>query len=296
MRMLKRIIIYFVSAMLFHGCVDAIEVDLPPLVEKIVVEGAIEEGSNPYVFLTKNTPYFEPIDTMTLMNMLLMDAIVSVSDGTDTVILEPMIDMWRFPYLYYGSKKMIGEAGKNYFLSVEANDEKVSSRTVIPESVLIDSMWFELENDKDSLGLIWFTFEDPDTLGNFYRVFSKTLGKDSIFLTMQFSTIEDKIINGAADNRVGVYRGTNDEIDDQEDMERWYFKIGERVVIKFCTMDNVHFDFWDSYQNDRSSLGNPFAAPTYVQSNIEGKGLGIWGGYGVYLDTFEVKIDSLILE
>jgi len=291
-----KLVIFAISAILLQSCVDAIEIELPPVNEKIVVEGGIEEGGYPYVFLTINTPYFEQIDTMTLINMLIMDAEVTVSDGTDTVQLNPDIDVWRFPYFVYRSQDMIGESGKTYYLNIEANDTKVSARTIIPESVPIDSIWFDLNTDSDSLGFIWFTFKDPDTLGNFYRVFSKTLGKDSIFVSMFYSTIEDKIINGAADNRIRVYRGSNDEIDDEEDEDRWYFMIGEKVVIKFCTIDAIHFNFWDSYQNDRGTLGNPFAAATYIQSNIEGNGLGIWGGYGVFQEVFEVKIDTTILE
>ena len=33
------------------------------------------------------------------------------------------------------------------------------------------------------------------------------------------------------------------------------------------------------------SSGNPFSAPTTVTTNIEGGGLGVWGGYGATYDT-----------
>jgi hypothetical protein len=51
-------------------------------------------------------------------------------------------------------------------------------------------------------------------------------------------------------------------------------------------MDRQSFEFWSSYQDEVLNSTNPFASSlSDVRSNIEGDGLGIWGGYGVSVDT-----------
>ena len=52
--------------------------------------------------------------------------------------------------------------------------------------------------------------------------------------------------------------------------------------------DAVHgiaeYEFFESFANNVTTDGDVFSTPANIRSNIEG-GLGIWVGYGVYLDT-----------
>ena len=57
------------------------------------------------------------------------------------------------------------------------------------------------------------------------------------------------------------------------------------IVIKFCTIDLPHFNFWESFEIAAFNEGNPFSAPATINSNIQGGGIGVWGGYGVTYDT-----------
>jgi len=88
-----------------------------------------------------------------------------------------------------------------------------------------------------------------------------------------------------------IFRGH--EINSQQPQDinglRDYFKEGDTIAIKFCTIDQPHFQFWQSFEIAAFNSGNPFAAPATIKSNING-GLGVWGGYGVVYDTI-VAID-----
>jgi hypothetical protein len=69
-----------------------------------------------------------------------------------------------------------------------------------------------------------------------------------------------------------------------------YFEVGDTVSIKFCTIDKAHFDFWNSFQDETFNSANPFASATQqIQSNIQGNGLGIWGGYGATYYTLIIQ-------
>src|SRR5690349_16803512 len=69
------------------ACQKEIEVELPKLVTKIVVEGKIEPGIPPYVILTNNMPYFGAADITSIQKLFVHNAAITVSDGVNTVAL-----------------------------------------------------------------------------------------------------------------------------------------------------------------------------------------------------------------
>ena len=82
----------------------------------------------------------------------------------------------------------------------------------------------------------------------------------------------------------------NSTADDDNNAEKGYFKKGELVVVKFSTIGEKEFLFFRSYDENAVSNGNPFAAPTNLQSNIQGQNvLGLWCGYNNFLDTVLLK-------
>ena len=58
-----------------------------------------------------------------------------------------------------------------------------------------------------------------------------------------------------------------------------FYNIGDEVQIKWCTVDEAHFNFWNTLEFNRQNQG-PFSSYTLIATNIEG-GIGIWGGYSV---------------
>lgn len=272
------------------ACEREVTVDIPRPDEKIVVEGYIEQGEYAYVFLTKNAPYFEMVDSASVMEMIVTDAEVIVSDGDLTDTLQLIIDPYQFPYLKYTGNTITGEVGKKYSLLINYKNRSYTAQTSIPEPVQLDSLKFKIEEEYDSLGFLWFYFIDPDTIGNNYRLFTKRLGKDSIYVHPFPSVYEDKLFNAQPVEYV-IYSGRNPNIDQSQYEEEydeenpwWAFKVGDKVAFKFCSIDAVHFDFWYTIELQVHD-GNPFSSPTTIKTNIEGGALGIWGGYGVCMDT-----------
>lgn len=294
------VILMFIGTLgIFSSCEKDITVDLPKPDPALVIEGAIENGSHPWITITRNIPYFEPIDTQAFVNMLVLNAFVTVSDGIITDTLNIALDFNLVPPYKYVGSKITGEIGKTYSLYVKVDGKEYRAHTSIPKTIELDSLRFKLQNpnNNDSLGYLWIYFKDPDTLGNYYRLFTKTLNKDSVFVHPFASVADDKLINGKK-VEYAVYRGRNPNIQYNPNAEsdphaapRWAFVKGETAVMKFCTLDAIHFDFWLSVEQQMTSDGNPFASPTSVVTNIEGGALGIWGGYGVFLDTITIPSD-----
>ncbi len=216
MKKLNPLLLFF--SFLFFSCEKDITVDLPETESKLVVEGRIEPGVPPLVILTKSTGYFDETNIKSIENSFVKDAIVTVSDGTNMVTLSqyctstfteselslisqlsgvPIESLKSINYCFYTSLDplMFGKIGKSYKLSIDYSGKEYEGTTKIPLAIPLDKLWFKVESGKDSLGYVWATLKDPDTLGNCYRWFSQRLGKDNSFIAPNGSSFEDKFVN-----------------------------------------------------------------------------------------------------
>ncbi len=277
-------------ALLLSSCEKNITVDLPHSGSQLVVEGYIEDGQYPYIILTRSAGFFSPIDSASLISLVVDSALVTVDNGTFTDTLHFVIDPLKFPYVFYRAQVMKGEIGKTYDLKVVTNDGQVlTSRTSISQPIPLDSTWFKIQEGQDSLGFAWAHLTDPDTNGNCYRWQAMRATKDSYFIAPNGSVFEDRFINGKSFD-FGYSRGKvpNSTAEDDNNEEEGFFKDGDTIYVKFSTIDYANFLFWRSAETQSSTNGNPFSSPAPLQGNITG-GLGCWGGYGVTYDTIYAK-------
>lgn len=326
--MMRNYIFLFLA--IFISCQEEITLELPQSQEKVVVEGAIEHGFPPYIILSKNQGYFEPIDSNTYQNLFIKDAEVKVwtynDDGSkDSIILEeytipapPPLNQFSVYTDLSGSGQFIGEEGKTYFLEVIYNDEIITSQTIIPFSTPLDSLWVE----KDTLAEEEYKYEirgwltDNGSIQNNILVRSKMIqhyekeedkcniiskpdfsfklldaGSDILFNGTSFETFFPKPPeNGGFPN--GSYNITHTkECDDGTVLTLQ----NDIVLIKFCQIDEPSMKFWRGLSRASASGGNPFSEPLNLVSNIDG-GLGVWTGYGAIYYKVPVVQDTVIFE
>jgi hypothetical protein len=292
---MKRMVYIFLLSLALISCEKEITVDMPTPENKIVVEAAIEEGQYAWAFITKTAAYFAPVDSAIIMNLIVKNAVVVVSDGVQTDTMHLSLDPYTFPYLKYVGSKIKGQAGHAYSLTVIVDGKTYSAQTTIPRAVMLDSLKFKPDVNQDTLGFIWLYLKDPDTLGNYYRAFTKILGKDSVFLHPYPSVSDDRFFNGQK-AEYQLFRGRNplednaynDQGLDSAGVARWYFRAGETVVVKIAQIDAQHYRFWYSMEQQFMTDGNPFATPTSLKTNFVGGAIGVWGGYGVFIDTLKI--------
>lgn len=283
------------------SCEKDITVDLPPPESKIVVEGTIESNGTPYLYLSKNAPYFAPVDPTSLNEYIVHDAKVTVSDGAQTDTLREIVLSGRKTG-YYATFNMKGVAGKYYQLTIEAAGKKLWATAKIPPLVPLDSAWFLAESEGDSLGRITAHLSDPDSIGNYYRVMTQRtnkkyytknpLGIDSPpdYVPSFSSNFEDRIFNGKSfDVRISRGQALNSTADYDSNRERGRFKKGDTISIKWMSISKETYDFWKTVEVTVNNSGNPFAAPVTIKSNIKGDGLGTWAGYGITYRTVVAK-------
>ncbi len=279
------------------SCSRDIAIDIPQVDTKLVVEGHIEQGQVGYVHITKNAPYFSDFDSTDLSRYIVQDAVVTLTDGSYIDTLHFVIDLNNYPYfpLVYKGTNLYGEVGKTYTLTVTEGNRTVTATTTIPHPVPLDSAWFKGEAARgDTLGFLWGHLTDPAAEQNFYRYMTKRLShhadgsiKDPDFTTSFVSVFDDKVVNGLGfdyDIDRGRHPTTMATAPEDTNEERGFFKRGDTVVYKLCSIDKGQYDFWRTFELSAGSNGDPFATPVLIQSNVIG-GFGIFGGYGASYDT-----------
>ncbi len=297
------------SAIIFTlalSCVKDVSVDMPQPIDKLIVEGIIELNEYPIVFLTKNAAYFEAVDSNVVQNSIVFGAMakVIVSNGIITDTLVPYT-FTKWPYNGYYGTKIKGEINGTYSLKILYNDKEYTSTTFIPDTVGIDTVWFDKFQGRDSIGFLNIKYKDPIENGNYFGLLTKVHQYQNWFYRPYFGThvADDKLGNNSEFSFSPISKGYernsffNDFSSGNEDIFKTVgFSIGDTVSIKLFTIDQVSYNIWSSWYSHQATNGNPFTNPATVLTNIEGApSNGYWMGYGSYIRTVYIA-DSVNIE
>jgi len=256
--------------------------DPPRDVDRLVVEGWIDSDGAPVVMVTSPLPPSEKsVDAEDLADHLYYKAYVSVKDETtgEEVTLTPRRDSRYLPPLIYTTDRMTGVAGHRYSLQVLYGNHVAKAVTRIPEPVPLERVEVTRSVQSDTMYVVTAYFNDPE---GYHRFFAKVEGQDGMYLPSLLS-------GQKASNRAGavsVMRGwslTN---------TRWkpLYKLGETVHIKFCTVEEDIWAYWDSF-DEVSSVGTVGFFPIISNPPTNMKGAyGYWAGYGATYATVTVAL------
>ena len=192
----------FLISIIFISCQEEITLELTSQDKQLVVEGAIENGYPPYVILTKNQGYFEPIDgntyidlfetnvdsinvwyfdesgmkinkTLELLDPLISEEFIGEEIPLYTVEQSELTDVIINPGNYDFSKE-----GRTYYLEIKWNGQTITSSTSIPNPTPLDCLWVkqsEETDDKDYKCEIRAVVSDPADVQNNILIKSKRI-------------------------------------------------------------------------------------------------------------------------
>ncbi|MBL0152649.1 MAG: DUF4249 family protein [Chitinophagaceae bacterium] len=66
------------------SCEKTVQFKLDDVTPKLVVEGSIENGQAPFIYLSRSLDYYSKIDQAVLQSSFVHNAVVTVSNGTKT--------------------------------------------------------------------------------------------------------------------------------------------------------------------------------------------------------------------
>jgi hypothetical protein len=283
---LKTIFYALFLMLVLSACQKDIDIKLPKYQEKLVVEASIEPGQPATVFLSITAPFFGGADFSDPTKYFVKGAFITVTDGN---MIDTLVEAVQGKGYFYFGTKVFGHVGGNYLLSINVNDKQYTSFTTILNPIPLDSAYFK--GEKDSLGFCWGHLTEPAGQGNNYRWLAKRITKDQFFAAPFNSAFDDKFIDGKSfEFSYERPPQPNQQQANENDPEAGFYKQGDTIIVKFCTIGNNEYLFWRSYYANKASNGNPFAAPSNLQSNITGNNvIGAFCGYGTSFDTVIVK-------
>jgi hypothetical protein len=283
--------ILITSVIIFSSCEKAVQFKLDDVSPKLVVEAMIENGQAPVVYLSRSQGYFSKIDLNALAASFVHNADVYISNGTLTHKLKeytiPVGGGYNFYYystdLSNPATAFLGQLNKHYSLRIITDGKEYTSTTTIPNITRrIDSLFWKPAPPGNAPGKVEVRVRayDPPGFGDYVRYFTKR--NSEIFYPGLVSVYDDQVIDGSI-YEVQVERGVDRNETHTEDYS--FFDKGDTVTLKVCNIDKATFDFWRTMEYTYSTVGNPFSSPTKVVSNINGGGLGYFGGYAAQYRT-----------
>lgn len=282
---MRFLFLLIISSLFLSSCEKAVSFKLNETTPKLVTEATIENGQPPVVYLSKSLDYFSKIDQGILANSFVHNAEVYVSNGTLTHKLKeytvPVGGGYNFYYYSNDpaspSTAFIGQLNKQYSLRIVSEGKEYTAVTTIPNTTRrIDSLFWKPAPPGNEPGKVAVMVRayDPPGFGDYVRYFTQRNSEP--FYPGLSSVYDDQVIDGSS-YEVQVDRGVDRNGNYPEGYV--FFDKGDTMTLKVSNIDKATFDFWRTMEYTYGSVGNPFSSPTRVISNINGGGLGYFGGY-----------------
>ncbi len=246
----------------------------------LVVEGWIEEGEAPVVMVTRALNLNDT--SQSLEDVIQKWCRVSIFDGDTRYLLSGKIDKSYTPPFVFTTSGLKGEIGHTYRLFIETETETIESTGHILTAPLIEKVIAE-KAEGDSLYQLRVFLKDIDPQG-YYKLFSKSQREDSRFYGSFLGTFSGT----QYDSEEGwvVTRGIHTSYN-QEDFSHFY-KTGDIVYIKVCSIEKGVYDFWKVYESNVSLSNNLFFTFTENCPSTLSGALGYWGTYGTSTSAIRI--------
>jgi hypothetical protein len=292
------------SLAILVSCTKEVKIDIPGYREQLVVDGFIETGSPAFVLLSKTNNIYAGTNIQNYIDGFISGATVIVSDGTitDTLLevctnnlpqgteetvaglLGLSVDqILASPICFYVSDQITGEVGKTYSLKIINGGKTYEAQSTILAPKQLDSLYWKPEASLPNFGFSWAKLTDAPQGGNAYKWEVKYVSSPGFSKPFNPFT-DDRFYNGLSfDFAYENPMSFNDP--NVTDEQRGYYKLGDTIVVKFSTLGQKEFQFYEKKYNQIYSAGNPFATPVNVPSNISNGALGIWTAFSPTFDT-----------
>lgn len=300
------------------ACQKEVTVKLPSYDEKIVIDGKIETGLPPIIFLSTTKDIFGDNSQEAIFGDFISDATIIISDGTLTDTLQTICSdeipkefqdigyalfgippslMSKFHICAYSTlnQDFFGKAGKTYTIEISYKGKKYNASTSIVEPTTLDSVYWKPEKNTIDYGYAYAHLTDPGDKYNayFWEVLRSNIGKDGKPIDLKFHktgnpVFDDQFINGVSFEffyeNPRTWRDTS--IPEQF---RGMYKRNDTVIVKFSSLDKQCYNFYQKKYVQINNGGNPFSIPINLPTNISGGALGFWGGFSTTYYTLICK-------
>ncbi len=275
---LPSLLALWAGALLVVSCEWGKEVILE---RQLVLEGWIDSGGHPMVLLSEALPLTDgKVTGEDILDGVAKWAKVTVSDGEEEVVLTGRTDPNYFPPYVFTTSKIKGVPGKTYTLRAEYKGKVATAATTIPEPQPLEKIY--TKSISDTSWTIVCGFTAPPDKGHYYKFMTMVEGRDSRYHGTALGAVSDEAFDGYTEVHLFSTRR----------IFSWPYlpdiHPGDRVWVKFCTIDKVAYQFWENFEvNVAANMESLYEFNSDMSSNVQGA-LGYWTGYGV--SEYKVKV------
>ena len=286
------------------SCTKEVQIDIPGYKEQLVVDGRIETGQPAIVLLSRSNNVYSSTNYESYLNSFVDDAVVLLSNGTQTDTLTkictddlppglediaaaifgiPAEVLVNLHLCAYVSMNMVGEVGKTYTLEILHQGKQYSASSKIQQPVPLDSVYWKPEGNFTDRGFSWAILSDPAASADAYLWEVKYL-QDAQFSKTFNPYTNDKFFNGLT-FEFGYENPMSFQDPNADEAYRGYYKLGDTIVVKSSKLGLKEYNYFEKKYNQMYSGSSPFAVPTNIPTNLQGGALGIWVAYSPWFDT-----------
>jgi hypothetical protein len=259
----KNRLLLLLTITVFASCQKVINVDLNSASPKYVIEGGVNNSSEPCrIKITKTSNFsddnnFEGIENAAVTISDNAGNVASLSYTTDGV---------------YQTTAITGVPGRTYNLTVKLGNETFSSTSQMPYPVNMDTLYsYDFFGFGDTIKMANLEYQDPAGIKNYYR-FVLTLNrvvKESIYIS------DDEFNDGKnATQYINYFKGEET------------IKAKDSVSMEMQCIDAGVYNFFFTLDQ---TISQSAAAPTNPVSNISGGALGYFSAYTVQRKSIRIQ-------
>ncbi len=282
---MKNILITIVLLTLFlAACEKNITIPQPPYESRVSIQGTMEPGTVPSVFIYKTIPYFAEAN---LSQLFAKDASVKIAgpETSEYLTIDSSYNYIKCEYEYFFKGKILAETNKKYQLTIIFNNiTYTASTTTNISAVKIDSIGYtnvfkDIYGEHE--GVVPY-FHDVAGQVNYFRyemtrmidttmkyregkIHSPCIGGGSVTILEEGRSVYNDInLDGGQINLViePAYSHRKDLI----------------TTVRIQSIDKYTYDFYDQLDRQKRGQLNPFVEPVFLTDGQFGKkAIGYFG-------------------
>lgn len=267
------------------------KIGIPEYTPKIAVDGYIEVGHPPVMYLTYSSPFISEYDSLDFVDMVKFNvAAYVITEEGDTIGFTRRTDSSKFPPFKYtmSASDLIGEVGKSYKLFIRKEGEPdITATTSIPDYAPdVLSIGFEADLQFDTLGRYQIFIENEDRSLYFFIENKKYGEKD--YYPVRFPAKSNRLYEDDFLSFYLLYTGNSnlwlsseekDSLGEKSNFnEAYLYHINDTIIFKVSSIDDTSFEVLSSVFLDTEFPDNPFKPISELPVSNVSNGIGRWTG------------------
>lgn len=244
--------------LVLSACEVPFDAELDTAEPTVVIEAVVNDVDTPAakVRVSRTAPYLEP-DTY----RPIIDAVVVIEDNLGNVetLMQDSADAGL-----YTSAAVVGEVGRTYHLTVEADGQTFTSSAAMRANYDMDSVWVVKDDaffGGDSVWQIWGAGQEPPGKGDFGLFQLYENGEIMTELDNWFVQADDVL-----DANYIIFPAFTQDVGEAE---------GNTYTMEVASLDKATYDYLSQVRDLMNGIGGAFSPiPTNPTNNINGGALG----------------------